>query len=69
MEHESIFHDPLANFGAYELNRDAFQEPGRNPRKRKFPKKTRSGSARLEAIAAVSQDLARLASLKSSAYR
>ena len=69
METESIFHDPLAGLGANELNREPIQKPDRNPRKRKYSKKTRGSPTRMEAMAAVSQELARLASLKSSARR
>ena len=62
VEHESIFHDPLAGLGAYKPNAEPLPERGNNPRMRKYPKKARSSRMRLEAMAAVSLDLARLAS-------
>lgn len=68
MEHESIFHDPLAGLGAYNLDPEPRPERGNNPRMRKYPKKARSSRTQLEALAAVSLDLARLAS-NSSARR
>ncbi len=68
MEHENIFHDPLAGVGAHNLNPEPLPERGNNPRKRKYPKKARGSRTRLEAMAAVSLDLARLAS-NSSARR
>lgn len=68
VEPESIFHDPLAGLGAHKLNPEPLPERGNNPRKRKYPKKARSSRARLAAMAAVSLDLARLAS-NSSARR
>lgn len=68
MEHESIFHDPLAGFEAYELNRAPSQDLGDKPRNRIHPQKVRSSpKRRLEALNAVSQDLIRLASRNSSA--